>query len=97
MKIVTNTIVRGGGQGGGFDSPGMALRERNNTKWGSRTWGKAPRGSKPPKRRPSATQQKRKGGFSSLKATPRERISTKGGLKTPSRALGSSRPLENNH
>jgi hypothetical protein len=85
MKTITNTIIRGGGRG--FNSLGVASRERNNTKGGSRTRGKTPIGSKPPRKRPSTTQQRKRGGFNPLGATLRERNSTK----------GSSRPLENNH
>jgi hypothetical protein len=76
MKIVTNTIARARGS----TSLGVASKERNNTKGGSRTREKTPR------RRLSSTQQRRKGGFNSLGAALMERNSTK----------GSSRPLKNN-
>jgi hypothetical protein len=92
MKTITNTIARGG-----FDSPRVASRERNNTKGGSRTSGRELGGLKSSRRRPPTTHQRRRGGFNSLGVAPRERNSTKGGSRTPSRTLGSSRPLENNH
>jgi hypothetical protein len=65
----------------------VTSRERISTKGGSRTRGKTPRSSKPPRRRPSITQQRRRRGFNSLKVALRKRNNTK----------GSSRPLENNH
>jgi len=55
---ISNTIE----MEGGFDSPRVAPRERNNIKGGSRTRGKALGRQKPLRKRPSTTQQKRKGG-----------------------------------
>jgi hypothetical protein len=88
---ISNTIEKEGG----FDSPIVAPRERNNIKGGSRTQGRSLRRQKPLRKRPSTSQQKRKGGggFDFLKMAPWERNNTKVGSKTRKRTLGKARPL----
>ncbi len=56
-KTNGNTIERKGGR---FDSLEAALRERSNTKVGSKTRGRTPGKSRPLGRTPSVTQQKKK-------------------------------------
>jgi len=78
-KTNGNTIERKGGR---FDSLEAALRERSNTKVGSKTRGRTPGRSRPLGRTPSVTQQKRKGAWlDSPKVASREMSSTKGGSR----------------
>jgi len=60
-NIINNTTKKEG-KGGGIDSPRVAPRERNDSKGGCVTQGRAPRNSRPLGKRPLITQQRRKGG-----------------------------------
>jgi len=51
----------GAGGGGVFNSPRTTLRERSNTKGNLKTKEKTLRNSRPLGKRPSTTQQKRRG------------------------------------
>jgi hypothetical protein len=93
-KSITNTIKK---ERGGFDYPEMALRERNNTKVGSRRRGRTPKRSRPLGRRPLVTQQKKKvERFDSPKMAPRETNNTKGGLRKTIKSINKLKTTKKN-